>query len=319
MSTSFAMAAPSYDGSCVLELPNGWVNAWKLEQALIRCGGLLCAGAPKVTIRIPTNCSLMIDVITRLLSLCNQLIAATCRLCLDFVGGANSKAMGYLSRMGFFENLASEVEVLPGRPAYSGAEIYRGANRGLVEIARFNSHNGPDRGLPSRLAEAVERACGSRADNTEIGQTIFKIFGELIDNVPQHSRSNLDSFAALQTYPRGDKLTVTVSDSGVGILHTLREGLKAKGSNLTALKDVDLIVETFRDGLSRRDDDKSGNGLKESARAAIKFGADLDLRLPQQHILLKPADGVYRPITAYCREGLPLIWGTHIAFSLALS
>jgi anti-sigma regulatory factor (Ser/Thr protein kinase) len=261
----------------------------------------------------------MIDVVIRLLSFCNQLIMTTRRVRLEFADG-ESGVMGYLDRMGFFDFLSPLVEVRPTKPCLSGARIHRGANRGLVEIERFSAGQSADRQLVPRLATTAERCCASRSDARQIKGAIFEIFGALVDNVFQHSgEQRLDAFAALQAYPKGDRLTVTVSDSGVGIMGSLRPALVAKRSTLNELSDVDLLVEIFREGISSLDDEKRGLGLKASARAAVKFKADLDVRLPQQRVVLKPANGQYRSNTAYSQEGLPLLWGTHISFSLNLT
>jgi hypothetical protein len=50
----------------------------------------------------------------------------------------------------------------------------------------------------------------------------------------------------------------------------------------------------------------------------MKFSAELDVRLPNQRVLLTPARGAYRVNTAHCYEQLPLIWGTHIGFAFRL-
>ena len=78
-----------------------------------------------------------------------------------------------------------------------------------------------------------------------------------------------------------------------------------------------LLVEIFRQGVSRHGTDR-GCGLKGCAGKAIKFNANLDVRLPQQRILLTPAQGSYQPNTAHCYESLPLMWGTLIAFTFGL-
>ena len=58
--------------------------------------------------------------------------------------------------------------------------------------------------------------------------------------------------------------------------------------------------------------------MKGCAAKAIKFDATLDVRLPNQRVLLLPAKGIYQPNTAYCYEGLPLVWGTHIGFAFGM-
>jgi hypothetical protein len=97
----------------------------------------------------------------------------------------------------------------------------------------------------------------------------------------------------------------------------LRPSLRTEFPKLVGLSDTDLLVEVFRQGLSRHGSDR-GCGLKGSAAKAIKFEADLDVRLPNQRVLLTPARGIYQPNRADCYEGLPLLWGTHIAFAFGL-
>jgi hypothetical protein len=258
----------------------------------------------------------MIDSAVRILSLANQLDFCTRRVRLDFLEGERG-ALGYLNRMGFFDQLSSRIEVTPSRPVYSGASLYRGANSGLVEIARI-ARNERDQSLPDRLTEVVERSCCSRRDVKELCGAAWTIFAELIDNVFSHSQTPLDGYAALQVYKGGNQLLVAVSDSGLGIMETLRPALQTEFPRLAGLSDTALLVEVFRQGLSRHGSDR-GCGLKGSAAKAIKFQADLDVRLPGQRVLLTPARGAYQANTAHCYDALPLIWGTHIGFAFTLS
>jgi hypothetical protein len=257
----------------------------------------------------------MIDGAIRLLSLANQLAFSTRRVRLNFEEG-EAGTMGYLNRMAFFDNLDRKVDVLPSRPAYSGARLRRGGNSMLVEIARINK-DARDHDLPSRLAEVISSACSNRADANELEGAAWTIFAELIDNVFSHSDTRLDGYAALQVYPGGNRLSVAVSDSGLGIMQTLRPALRTEFPRLARLSDIDLLVEVFRQGVSRHGADR-GCGLKGCAAKAIKFDATLDVRMPNQRVLLRPARGAYEPNRAFCYDQLPLLWGTHIAFAFGL-
>jgi hypothetical protein len=93
--------------------------------------------------------------------------------------------------------------------------------------------------------------------------------------------------------------------------------LQSEFPRLVGLSDVDLLVEVFRQGLSRHGADR-GCGLKGSAAKAMKFNAELDIRLPNQRVLLTPAGGAYQANTAQCYDQLPLVWGTHIGFAFTL-
>jgi len=77
------------------------------------------------------------------------------------------------------------------------------------------------------------------------------------------------------------------------------------------------LVEVFRQGLSRHGSDR-GCGLKGSAQKAMKYKADLDVRLPYVMVQLTPGREGYRPNTAHCYENLALLWGTHICFTFRL-
>ena len=224
--------------------------------------------------------------------------------------------MGYLNRMGFFDHLSSNVGVAPSRPSYSGAALYGGGSPRLVEIAEINAQT-RDQSLPTRLTKVLMQSCEGRTDAPELEGAAWTIFAELIDNIFSHSKTSLAGYAALQVYPRGKSLKVAVSDSGLGIMDTLRPTLESESPTLTALSDIDLLVEVFRQGISRHGADR-GCGLKGSAQKAMKYKADLDVRLPNVRVLLTPGLEGYRPNTAHCYEDLPLLWGTHICFTFSL-
>jgi hypothetical protein len=308
---------PPEDGPlhCMVHFPAQWVDASRFERALLNSCGPHASGTFEVSFHFPVGCKIMVDTGVRLLSLVNQLASTTRRVRLDFQEG-EAGTMGYLNRMGFFDYLAGVVEVLPSRPAYSAAEMHRGSNAALVEIARINK-DARDEELPTRLTDALMQSCRTRPDAAELKGAAWLIFAELIDNIFSHSRTELDGYAALQVYSKGNRLLVAVSDSGLGIMGTLRPSLSTEFPKLAGLSDTDLLVEVFRQGLSRHGPDR-GCGLKGSAAKAIKFEATLDVRLPKQRVLLTPARGAYEANTADCYEGLPLVWGTHIAFGFRL-
>jgi hypothetical protein len=300
---------------CEVNLPAAWVDASLMEVAIKRAGEPHGSATYDVSFRFPTGSKLMIDAAIRLLSLVNQLAFSTRRVRLIFDEG-EAGTMGYLNRVGFFDHLAREIDVTPARPLQSAAVAYRGGNAGLVEIARINKDS-RDQTLPGRLADAIKQGCATRTDVGALTGAAWTIFAELIDNVFSHSRTPLDGYAALQAYPRGDRLIVAVSDSGVGIMDTLRPTLSTASPQLASLSDLDLLVEIFRQGISRHGVDR-GDGLRGSAAKAMKFQADLDVRLPTLRVRLSPARGAYTLNTAHCFANLPLIWGTHIGFIFRL-
>lgn len=297
-----------------IQFPAQWVNSTAFEEGLHGASPHE-SDATQVGFFFPAKCKLMIDVAVRLLSLVNQLDATGKSVQLAFEGGT-SGVQGYLNRMGFFDHLAKGISVTPRRPRVSGARTRRGTNARLVEIERINKDSRDER-LPATMASAVAKACRERADVDDLAAAAWTIFAELIDNVFCHSQTKLDAFAALQVYRGGNSLTVAVSDSGVGILDTLRPALELENPLLHRLPDIDLLVEIFRQGISRHGQDR-GCGLKGCASKAIKYSAGLDIRLPRIRVFLSPGNGGYRRNTAYCFSELPLVWGTHLSFRFDL-
>ena len=251
------------------------------------------------------------DAAPRLLSLVNQLAVSGRPVIIQFADG-NSGVMGYLDRMGFFDLLHPGIRTVPERPKQSGAHIYRGTNSSLVEFLRIRPMGG-DADIPSKLSNALENVCSARSDRETLGRAAFTVFAELIDNVHDHTGTENDVYAAFQVYG-GKKAFVVVSDSGRGLLATLRPALS--GSPLAQLSDPELIAYMLNEGVSRFGEER-GLGLRQSALHALKYRAKLNIRLPTASFELVPGGSSYHA-QAYGETNLPFIGGTHISFEFAL-
>jgi len=253
----------------------------------------------EIQFAFPENCKVMVDSGIRILSLANQLSLATKRVRLVFQEGEPG-TMGYLNRMGFFDHLSPGIEVQPDRPAVSGAALFRGHSVGVVEIEPI-SPDSSDSGLPTRLSDALQRSVSDPDKAKQVGNAAFTVFAELIQNIHYHAETPINGFAALQRFPQSDKVKVAVSDSGKGILDTLRPSLASLNPRLTRLSDTDIVVEAFRTGLSRHGLGR-GCGLKASADHALKYKAELDVRLPKCRVHLEPSPDGYQAHLARCSD-----------------
>lgn len=278
-----------------------WIGGDRLEGILYNAR-LSIQGRNSVYFEIPPGTKILIDAAVLFLSLITQLSADGKKITIDFQT-EHSDVMGYFNRMGFFDHLDSSITILPAKPLFSGAQIYNKNNKGLVEIARINPLE-YDHELPSRFADVLE------AKNKKLGKAAFTIFGELIDNVLGHSSTKLNAFAALHSYKNG--VMVIVSDSGKGLLETLRPKLPKKYAQAS---DIDIVIEAFDKGLSRHGR-KSGRGcgLTTCAMKAKQFNGKLQVRLANTRVNLVPSNDTYAEDTAYCYDDLLPIKGTHIVF-----
>ena len=301
-----------------LVFPRGWMDANRLEESLVGVASPLYPGSSGDCLFVfPANCKVMIDSALRLLALCNQLDLAGRSVDLDFEEGGLT--FGYLNRVGFFDHLREGIQVRPQRPLVSGADIYRGNNPGVVEIESIEGgrKDRRDDALLTRLTTAVADACDHRDDVEELTGAVWTIFAELIDNVYEHSQTPLEGHAALQVFANGNALKVVVSDSGLGILETLRPALAQERPTLSSLSDLDLLLEIFRSGVSRHGRDR-GCGLWTAAKKALKFQGTLDLRLPRVRIVLSPGVQGYSTATARCYDEVADLEGTHLCFNFPL-
>lgn len=297
--------------------PSVWVGADRFERALREGVDALQTQDMAVSIKVPDGCSIMVDAGVRLLSYVNQLRHVGKSVTLDFVAGM-SGTMGYLNRMGFFDLLHDDVEVLPEKPSWSSAAVYRRSNRTLVEFERIERGK-EDRELPGRLVDALLESMEKSTNSQELEHAAFTMLGELIGNVYEHSETDLAGFAALQSYNSGRARTVrvAVSDSGYGLLDTLRPSLQTHYPKLVGCPDTELLVEVLRNGVSRHGRTR-GSGLKATAERAMKFKATVDVRLPVSHIRLVPSRFGYELGRATVHDTAPLIWGTHIAIDFRI-
>jgi len=305
--------------ACIALLPDQWVAADQFEYALQAAWKRFTSPqCSRVIFHFPPSCKIMVDAAVRLLSLANQLIAKGTAVTFTF-DGENHDAMQYLHRANFFTVLAKQVQVTPRRPDPRTVARYQGNNPRLIEFQMLRSgHESATEHLPSQLTNALKRATVNRKDTRiqdtrQLESATFTIFAELISNVEQHSQTVLDGFAALQVYSQGGKVQVVVSDSGVGLLETLRP--KLLSLEVRHLEDAELIRSLFHGDLQWNPAGK-GQGLRGCAFHALKFRGTVDIRLATCSIHLGPSSNGYGD--ARCRQGLVPLQGTHICFTFSL-
>jgi len=290
-----------------------WVSSHHFETCLKNHSEQL--GRDSVSFVFPVGCKLMIDVSIKLLSLINQKANSSVDVILDFKEGMPG-LMGYLKRMGFFENLDERISVLPSRPDTRRPWNY-GWEDGFMEITTIK-RGSRDSNLPEQMTQTLISSLSNKNDRERYEGPTWTIFAELIDNVYSHSRTPIDGFAAVQTYPASNIAKVAVSDSGLGILTTLRPSLSTDGSKLQYLSDIEIMKRVINEGISQYGGIR-GNGLKGSAQKALKFNADLEFRLGNSLVCFKPQGKRYEVDKKKSFENLPLISGTHICYTYNLN
>jgi hypothetical protein len=293
----------------------GWITAGTFEHDVQPLFKNALLHRAKIEFRFPQSCKVMVDAAVRLLSLANQLVARGHNVVFIFDGEEN-KAISYLNRANFFTCLSPQIQVMPERPDLSYAELCQGNNKSLVEFESISpgDHN-VSSSIPTRLIEALQIATSVRTDCKQLCQTAFTLFGELIDNIYCHSHTELDGFAALQVYSRGNKALVVVSDSGIGLLETLRPKLLSPSDK--RLSDVQLIRSLFNGDVSW-DSKGRGAGLKRCAELAIRHESIVNVRLATCGVYLSPSKEGFEIANIHYSQALPLLQGTHLSFSFPL-
>lgn len=294
---------------------NCWFTAADFERALLVASSPLESTCGSVTFVIGEDCKILLEAMARLLALSNQLIAAGKKVTLDF--HACCSTLNYLNRIGFFDHLSHQIEVLPNRPVTSTATEYAGNNDGVVELKSIDPLQ-PDQQIPALLQNSFVSCAGD-----QYSVAAFTLLSELFSNVKEHSRSTKAGFAGLQFYKKSNRIQTVISDSGVGIVGTLTPVLseryphviaKINGSNLDF--GVALLREVFSEGgISRISDDGRGLGLKRSGEFAQQFKAKISVRQETFELTINHSpQGIRFSHTL----NLAKIAGTHICFDLKL-
>lgn len=299
-----------------IKLPDKWFGGQDFDNVLGGHPPAFSQEVDEVDFQVPKTCSIRIGVCIRLLSVANQLCACGKAVSISFEE-TRTGAMTYLDRMGFFDHLNPAVQVLPDRPTTTARQKYAGGNLGLVEIEPI-ALGGYDRTLPRRLADTAARLHVSSKVGERLGDAVFTVFSELVGNVYEHSGTALVGFAALQSYPNSSTVELAVSDSGVGILATLRPALTQRRHPYAQLDDAELLLRVITEGVSRTGE-TYGCGIRASAAHALAFGAALEIRLPDCRMNFEPMEAGYdKGAVAEGVHRLPHMEGTHICFDFRL-
>lgn len=291
---------------------SGWLTAGDFERALDRSP--LMSPQPEVVFLLRGGGKPMLDFIARLLALCNQLVLAGKAVTLDFAG--SNSTLSYLDRVGFFDVLNESIEVLPKRPSGDLAKTFRGNNDGVIEFRLIDPAK-PDQNIPALLRNSFVSCAGA-----SYSQGAFTVLAELFGNVIEHSESGSPGFACLQFYRKAGKIQAVISDNGRGIVGTLAPVVPQKYPDVAAKMvaaphaGIALLTEVFKEGgLSQKNDDGRGIGLRRSGDLAKRFKAricvrqsDFELRIHHDHSAIQYTH----------RINLPYLQGTHICFEFKL-
>ncbi|NHQ87320.1 ATP-binding protein [Iodobacter sp. HSC-16F04] len=302
------------NSSCSIEFGGAtWLTAEHFENAFSDNSPLDTSHTSVIFI-LKDGCKPMLDFIGRLLAFCNQLVSAGKKVTLDFEGPKS--ALSYLDRIGFFDVLNENIEVLPKRPSGNRSKAYKGNNDGVIEF-RMIDPIAPDAEIPKLLQHSFV-SCGGQSRS----QSMFTVLAELYGNVIEHSQTTLPGFAGLQFYPKAKKIQTVISDNGLGIVGTLSQVVPQKYPHVALLMaaaehpGVALLTEIFKVGaLSQVNSDGRGLGLKLSGQIAEKFSARISIRQSNFELMVN-----------YDRHGvnfdhhlnLPYLAGTHICFEFKL-
>ena len=296
-------------------LNSGWYDAGQLDGRLSQ------------TIRFDQGLAVHFGQETKLtIAACVRLLAYAdafaCRgLPVELHDLANWGLGSYLDRIGVFDQLGPRVSLVGLAPG-GLAQSRRGQSDGLEEIVRIAASGPMDKGVVARLAGKLA-ACAPPDLREALDNAAFLYFGELIDNVRNHSQSPSAGYAALQVYtPRtGSRrmVEVVVADAGAGILGTLRPVLLAKQSPLGRLDDQALLLYAVNSGISR-DGEAAGCGITRSAKGLLKLPMpQLELRLPTMRLRFEPGpSGDYVITQARTGEAVAPLPGTHWVARYAL-
>ncbi len=287
-----------------------WMDCNSFEKALASGESPLDIECSSVIFVVPEKCNILLDAAARFLALCNQLSSAGRAVTIDF--NDCKSTLGYFDRIGFINHLNESVTVLPQRPSVSRALTYKGNSPAVVEFGGVD----PEKENKELINQLTNRFVQQSDSKYEAAAST--VFGELIGNISEHSKSPLQGFAALQKYGGKRKhIQTVVSDSGLGIVETLRPSLSEHYPTLHNMQSSDdfelkLVTAVLTKGEISRFGSGRGLGFKSSREQTIKFDARLSVRQRNLSIAIEYVSGQIQDIEPHVN--LPTIQGTHLCF-----
>ena len=250
----------------------------------------------------------------RFLSVLNQLdLERPGQVSVEF--SERSSLFSNLDSSGFFGLLSPAIVTRPEKPALSQSLFRHRLSRNVSEIcALIPGASGSHR---KAVVDALCEPLNKRG-TLDLKSPAFTVLTELCENVFIHSGTHIPGYASLKAHfdARRPRLEVAVSDSGQGIPETIRGAI---GGRFARKADWEIVVEAFRQGLSRMGRDSGrGCGLVRCAQLAAEYKSELIVRTPRALIRLRPwAFGDKHG--AHVFRNVCEIRGTHVCFQFRLT
>lgn len=214
-------------------------------------------------------------------------------LCEDLVHNKNKKVHLILSspesksklkscmfisaRLGFFENIPSNIKIYPFKPKCKGNF---GTNDAILEVTQLLNL---DHGL--EMVDTVEKAVtkNTKYSSDQI-KDISQMVSEVVQNIFHHSDTKCPAIISIQRYTSLKYVQLVIADSGIGIPVTLQRSKEYKGKTMT---DYKAIIESIKSGTSQfGKEEERGEGLKKCIDLSDKHKATLYIRSNHGHLLL---------------------------------
>lgn len=159
--------------------------------------------------------------------------------------------VSYIERMNFFKHCPTPIVEIFGRKYDLEKMSNRTRNdqrKVLLEITKIQNYEDID-----VLYDSVVYILKNHCMKSENITRVANIFTELGTNILDHSGST--GYAAIQYYPKFDKIMIGIADTGIGIVEEIR---RVENGNES---DLEIINKAFSEGFSSYQDTDRGWGL----------------------------------------------------------
>ncbi|MBR3689574.1 MAG: ATP-binding protein [Eggerthellaceae bacterium] len=158
----------------------------------------------------------------------------------------NTDVFRYLQRVNFLDFVKADIREDFCRHAPNGR---------FLEVTKVSEDNATD--VAQELRSVVS---GSTGVNESVASALDYSFGEIVDNVINHSKTEVDALVAAQYYPSHRYVEFCVADCGIGIASSL-----SNNPDYASLSGQELLIKAFDEGVGERVganfDGSPGSGL----------------------------------------------------------
>ncbi|RWX52890.1 hypothetical protein [Photobacterium chitinilyticum] len=299
-----------------------WLNGYYLEKILREQAFYADDSCKDICFVVPELKGMPLDAIILLLVVCNQLSDKGFQVQIAF-SSKECPILSYCALMSFFEHLESNIVVTPSPDSLDEDKTEHSNLFKIVALTGEQNCSELSETLTCKIINAIDGHSDITLSEKQLNTLKHRyrtIILEMINNVKEHSKTELDGYVAMQVYGGyNPRATLIICDSGLGLFNTLKNSTEPENHQYKTDNFSEIIRKIFDEGVTSKKHDDGGSGLQTSFKYAKNMNSDIVLRTDKNQFRLHKLAEQEHPVDALkINEDFMQIDGTFFCFDIPL-